>query len=116
MKYIKTKDGIFESEKVNIVKRIPLNAEPFYSIEINMGKGLTSIYVDIIAKADTIEELCDEFVLPKFREVFAIDRFSKQVCINHIKCGNGDAFGAIWCEWGLKYVAKLNDRGELELL
>ena len=25
-------------------------------------------------------------------------------------------YGAIWTEWGLKYVAKMNDQGKLELL
>ena len=25
-------------------------------------------------------------------------------------------YGAIWTEWGLKYIAKMNSKGELELL
>ena len=24
--------------------------------------------------------------------------------------------GAIWCEWGLKYVAKMNDKGDFVLI
>ena len=107
MKYIRTKEGIYStSELIKCEdKRFP-------------DGWFTKSGVPLIAinQADTIKELCDEFVLPKFREVFAIDVFSKQICINHIKCGNGDVYGAIWTERGLIYVAKMNEKGELELI
>ena len=27
-----------------------------------------------------------------------------------------NVYGAIWTEWGLKYVSKMNEKGELELI
>ena len=86
MRYIRTKYGIYE-------------------------------YVDydneciIIKQADTIEELCDEFVVVIENKPHLIPReWLKQEIIVDV------LYGAIWTEWGLKYVAKMNDKGELELL
>ena len=115
MKYIRTKDGIYEVVGFDDECIIP-------SLLIKVKKDCCIERIthcckdDILKEASTPEELCDEFVLPKFREVFAIDVFSKQICINHIKCGNGDVYGAIWTERGLIYVAKMNEKGELELI
>ena len=63
--------------------------------------------------ADTIEELCDEFVIVNGK----IHQTTK--ALNKIKeyFNPYDTFyGAVWCEWGLKYVAKLDDKGEFQLL
>lgn len=74
---------------------------------------------EIVDEANTIEELCDEFIvvsdncekpiisaLPFIElQLYAIGR------TKYVNC-----YGAIWCEWGLKYVAKMNDKGKLELL
>jgi hypothetical protein len=67
---------------------------------------------DIIAQSDSIEKLCDEFVYVSKEDG------------NHMFHMNGiphftkldDIYGAIWTKWGLKYVAKMNEKGELELL
>lgn len=74
---------------------------------------------EIVDEANTIEELCDEFIvisdncekpiisaLP-FNELklYAKNRTKYTIC-----------YGAIWTELGLKYVAKMNEKGELELL
>ena len=64
-----------------------------------------------VDKADTIEELCDEFVVVIENKPHLIPReWLKQEIIVDV------LYGAIWTEWGLKYVAKMNDKGELELL
>ncbi len=104
MKYIRTKDGIYW----NILDGV-------LSPQTWIGNP--------IAEADTIEELCDEFV--------SVDNYGNKSIGNDfelakakykilnagaVKMLNGDVFGAIWTEWGLKYVAKMNDKGELELL
>lgn len=66
---------------------------------------------EIVDKADTIEELCDEFVVVIENKPHLIPReWLKQEIIVDV------LYGAIWTEWGLKYVAKMNDKGELELL
>lgn len=68
-------------------------------------------------EASAIEELCDEFVvflkgscgghwLPPIKD---FEHTKKEYCYDEI-------YGAIWTEWGLKYVAKMNEKGELELL
>ena len=116
MKYIRTKDNIYERTKV-----IRIVAD---------GKEASVWHADrdtelIIKVGNTIEELCDEFVLrwkdgtcdtfnydytQSFRSV-GIDRYNLQ-----LKYKNCDLFGAIWTDKGLIYVAKMNDKGELELL
>lgn len=48
MKYIKTFDGIYETEKLGPVAEV---------------MELTKLNDDLIAKADTIEELLDEYVI-----------------------------------------------------
>ncbi len=71
--------------------------------------------------ADTIEELCDEFV-------WNLKESNKRTVANnifpfsHIKLDldkqfhNYELYGAIWTDKGLIYVAKMNDKGELELI
>ena len=62
--------------------------------------------------ADTIEELCDEFVYETSKGKRYIEKY-----LSH---NNGieiiAVYGAIWNNRGLKYIAKMNDKGELELL
>ena len=81
---------------------------------------------NIVKKADTIEELCDEFVLehPLFASNCKTLYHSLEKAKNGIKKHNDDAhkmfdfiiYGAIWTNKGLIYVAKMNDKGELERL
>ena len=105
MKYIRTKDGIYKS------KRNPIEKDCLVIGEKENGK-LGLIVKDIIKKADTIDELCDEFVV-----------VDKEDNCHHLTLKTElydtidyEIYGAIWTEWGLKYVAKMNDKGELELL
>ena len=111
MKYIRTKDGIYEVE------------EWFKPLENDMvyipNEGLNKI----LKQADTIEELCDRFVIEykqhneqrilktyiKVERNFLRDKMYK---LNHIQ----NLYGAVWTDKGLIYVAKMNDKGELELL
>ena len=66
--------------------------------------------VEIIKKAETIKELCDEFVMISNEK-------PKLDCGCHSYSDkNIQIYGAIWTEWGLKYVAKMNNKGELELI
>lgn len=82
----------------------------------------------IIKIANTIEELCDCLVL--WKNIIPI-RHSKAKCdVDEfaIKRGNyawderkykeaySNTYGAIWTDKGLIYVAKANEKGELELL
>ena len=99
MKYIRTKD--------NIVKHPHPNAEVF------------TFRYEIVKQADTIEKLCDQFVLLDHNKVFLLANNNFSV-IRDIWKNNRYAeiyiYGAIWTDKGLIYVAKMNDKGELELL
>ena len=112
MKYIRTKDGIFELIWVVVGK----NGKQFI-IEKYDG----AIYEEeIIAQADTIEELCDEFVVVyKDSEPYLTQHLSYAEMEEYnlrVNGNNGIIYGAIWTDKGLIYVAKMNDKGELELL
>lgn len=120
-KYIRTKDNIYE-----------LNPHDYESPMCVDGETLTTcVYTknhewvaksDIIKQADTIKELCDEFV-KKSKEIgndyfeigknaFVIfDRKYHKEDLEHY-----NYYGAIWTDKGLIYVAKMNNEGELELI
>lgn len=104
MKYIRTKDGIF-----GVILISPLG---FVRIDKRDGTYPDVFEKDIIKQADTIEELCDEFVSvwDEYHDVWAT--LNEAVCL----CSESDIYGAIWTDKGLIYVAKMNDKGELELL
>lgn len=75
---------------------------------------------EIVKEADTIEELCDEFVIVYengARIVYGDLEWAKVKAIASSKIGiKLMIYGAIWTECGLKYIAKINSKGELELL
>ena len=75
---------------------------------------------EIVAEADTIEELCDEFVIAYEnggRIVYGDLEWAKVKAMVNSKSGiKSIIYGAIWTDKGLLYVAKMNDKGELELL
>lgn len=116
MKYIRTKNGII------------LNPAPF-----DCGNNEYGLYNGESARqAGTIEELCDEFVAirkdgvkflveirkAKHGRILAIktDLFIwKKPLIKSIK-KEFQVYGAIWTDKGLIYVAKMNKKGEFELL
>ena len=73
-----------------------------------------------ISQADTIEELIDEYVVD-CSEDYEYPEYYPKVCAgwllgDYIQADGFIVYGAIWTERGLKYVAKMNEKGELELL
>ena len=112
MNYIRIKDKILSTKDL-------INAE--------LGdKRFKDIYISedyvlykAIKKADTIEQLCDEFVLvidDKIHQIILGETTLKDE-INIIKHNKlHKIYGAIWTDKGLIYVAKMNDKGELELI
>ena len=131
MKYIRTKDGIIvdTTKYKNVVERT-FNGK-VVAIDLNHwgqdnDKYPTFIEIkDIINQADTIEELCDRFVMfcPNAvrRKIRVYDTMSSiSLYFKRDKRWNGNmvdkVYGAIWTDKGLIYVAKMNDKGELELL
>ena len=96
MKYIRFKNGIIKQDsEIFTAREKPLNV------------------------ADSIKELCDEFVntwensKPSFWDKLE-NAISEK---NSVKFDvHKELFGAIWTDKGLIYVAKMNEKGCLELL
>lgn len=139
MKYIRTKDGriidlrlwnnhnviMFNSgncyNRKNIVHHYEfyIKDDEVYAIpKKEDGTRLDKKYNDILVEynvlkqADTIEELCDEFVCFENKMTFHnLETITSSCNLKHLTI-----YGAIWTDKGLIYVAKMNDKGELELL
>lgn len=115
MKYVRTNDGIFEikidedSKKRGISNYFYFRRKD-YDCKLYLKKSDLKNY----KQADTIEELCDEFVdiykNEKPETTLLSDIIYFEMYKHHI------IYGAIWTDKGLIYVAKMNDKGELELL
>ena len=118
MKYIRTKCNIFEViEETDLVYRV-VGA----SRERNNVYSKSKCRTEVIKSADTIEGLCDEFVLvgerlaPKHSFLtFEQAKFNFKSLINQTYVEFA-IYGAMWTDKGLIYVAKMNEKGELELL
>lgn len=112
MKYIRT---IEEPNKIHEVAWISCGFIGF--LDEKNGCDQSHIY----RQADTIEELCDEFVWVNHKTntrafegqpLEQVKEYYLQQCDKEL----WDFYGAIWTDKGLIYVAKMNDKGELELL
>lgn len=118
MKYIRTKDGIYEVLEIYTYtkKKLGVIIESLGCKTQNENELKTIFFCDVLKHADTIEELCDEFVVihKELNGNHIIHRYNWLGKSEH-KMGN-EVYGAIWTECGLKYVAKMNEKGELELL
>lgn len=113
MKYIRTKDGVYEIKGANLITK-----------SFTIYKGKRQCFVkekDIIKQAETIEELCDEYVVvynesKKFKKPFTSFYEDKIGVLKEHDLNECKIYGAIWADKGLIYVAKMNEKGELELL
>ena len=134
MRYIRTKNGvIIDLEKfINNEKDTPYYTDFIFdeitkdghlkwtaigtdknTMENQRGRRCqfdATLNSEIIKQADTIEELCDEFVM--------ISGGKHKLDIGCHSYGDKkiQIYGAIWTDKGLIYVAKMNEKGELELL
>ena len=115
MKYIRTKDGIYE---------YTYHSKAFDGVyTTTMGVNHLILYKEIVKESDTIEELCDCFIKIKRKsgcKPFILKHDFRDLPIlkeQKIKYPESDVYGAIHIEnKGLIYVAKMNEKGELELL
>ena len=119
MKYIRTKDRIREiiedfGGSCNVKSTYPKGRPSIDNFTVVSG-------VRFAPRADTIEELCDEFVViynesRKFTKPFTSVYCDIKDVLKEHDLSECKIYGAIWTELGLKYVAKMNAEGELELL
>lgn len=113
MKYIRTKDKLLIAPELYDNGGVVLCSDPPKYETRNAKNEWGCVEVsEVIKQADTIEELCDEFV----RVSKSIHDFLVSDDIPTKKFDDTEIYGAIWSDKGLIYVAKLNDKGELELL
>ncbi len=130
MKYIRTKDGrIIKTDGKGCFKE--WYGETLYFRDKNQTHYLNGI--EFVTQSDTIEELCDEAVA-----VYP-DGTHDNCSVMHIVDNNGfceavygclsvsiddlkkdyecwEVYGAVWTNKGLIYVAKMNSKGDLELI
>ena len=102
--YIRTKDGVYEV-KVNKYHEL-----------VYCKNNQIVLSCNIIKQSENIEELCDRFVVmdKETKEVMNIVSFLAYAKLwSYCKY---NIYGAVWCECGLRYVAKLDDKGKLELI
>lgn len=119
MRYIRTEKGFI----LDTQNTLPYMLDNGY-IDFNSG-GMFKIK----STSDTIEELCDEFVIikvnDKFDEYIHSDYYNDKkfyiyntdegITLNEVLRHNYIVYGAIWTDKGLIYVAKLRgDKGKWE--
>ena len=118
MKYIRTEDGIYVFE--DFAKTRGERCLNHYGYQDKNGGCILGTLEDwkCCKKADTIEELCDGFVV-RYPNGYLVYKYKKMIddyFSEHHKCLIEKVWGAIWTSKGLIYVAKMNEKGELELL
>ena len=116
-RYIRTKNGVYE-----LISDLDNKG---YNVKVeNHGTYKLVSKATILAQADTIEELCDELVVcdPQFSLPFTRERAWGSLYLDtsseeKFKKGKLEAvYGSIWVDGNLIKVAKMNEKGELELL
>ena len=109
MKYIRTKDG--RILRVPFTKEEYDDAFPNTNMPYEKWFNLWVYDVEIIKQADTIEELCDCYS-------YDTETVKDYLVARSWKLHNleREIYGCIKTDKGLIYVAKMNDKGELELL
>ncbi len=115
IKYIRTKDDVFIVEKENELYIWCYNRhiKKMYAKEKNNHLSCGCDYIGKYETANTIEELCDEFVYNN-RILSEEDKNNKDY-LSQLWWFN-DVYGAIWTSKGLIYVAKMDDEGKLVLI
>ena len=108
MRYIRTKD------ENNLVIDLSELVLPYRIVDGYFDANSFGRF-KILKSADTIEELCDEFVV-KIKTGYLITYYDKKLLTQDANKNGADVYGAIWTDKGLIYVAKMNNKGELELI
>jgi len=127
MKYIRTKDRIYEEEKVNLIADAA-SGEIYVEKMIN---GFTSHMEQVTKQANTIEELVDGYYLDidnhPFDSTQVYDKDELQRALEEKADWQSysdrkyleyeiNLYAFIKTSKGLIYVAKMNDKGELCLI
>lgn len=112
MKYIRTKNGVYELATEITITEFQI---------IDHLHNRVFLKSEIQSQADTIEELCDEFVCWLNNQPTHFD-LDENLTVKEVKKNldswkaKAEVYGCIWTDKGLIYVAKMNEKGELELI
>lgn len=115
MKYIRTKDD----RLFRVIKDLTYENTYYFETKAEMLTIMTEEkYLSTMGKvADTIEELCDWFVLKEDNKIRVLyDSLENAITCEENDIARYEIIGAIETDKGLIYVAKMNSNGELELL
>ena len=112
MKYIRTKDSIYKVESETCHKK------GYY---IDRYEEDVILKDQVIKQSENLEELCDEFVCYSEcfnRSYYFIYKNSYDELKSDVQMfsPNYSAYGAIWTSKGLIFVARMNDKGDFELI
>ena len=102
MKYIRTNERIIEFKQYDEVR--------------NRATELGLTYTEKILKtANTIEELCDEyvFICKDLKQPQLVIPMNFEYCKKEFK--DAEIYGAMWTYGGLVYVAKMDKEGQFQL-
>ena len=105
--YIRTKDGIYKVEGETCHKQ---------GYFIDRYEEDVILKEQVIKQSENLEELCDRFVVmdKETKEVISIVSFLAYAKLwSYCKY---NIYGAIWTDFGLKYVARLTEDGGIELI
>lgn len=118
MKYIRTKDGVYEIERY-------YEPRDYYWVKQDYDNQPIGSE-EVLKQADTIEELCDTYVIKGEFGIYLVgfdelDRHAMGQTKEELLSGKLEAYGAIWVidDNGaptLKSVAKANKDGKLCLI
>lgn len=122
MKYIRTENGIYKVTATAETNKIYEYGNCYQIYDHNNCIRKDILIKDIIKQADTIEELCDELVIA-YKDCYEKRTYLYSRTIQEFKENRTNYkskfftyYGAIWTNKGLIYVAKMNEKGELELI
>ena len=117
MKYIRTKNGeVFIKHFDKSRNRYYWESQEHTTKLTHMSyKEFLKYFGGLDKKSDNLKELCDKYVYIRpngFHESY--DNLSDDD-LDYIREG-WIIYGAVWTDKGLIYIAKVNNKGELELL
>ena len=124
-RFIRTENGVYELvDDKYIIKNNKLYEKEYFNNPFGDGSDeyLGEVFIsDILAEADTIEELCDVYVSvyeeQLDNEIFWANKYTPTEVHNFYQGYiPKEVMGAIWTDKGLIYGAKMNKDGELELI
>lgn len=122
--FIRTEEEIYDTERTHDLE---IKDNELYQTIAWLDRN-PFLLGTIVKQAETIEELCDEFVYIKHIDDKTFHYFYNNIntTTNELYCSDGilhykpredlEIYGAIWTNKGLIYVSKVNEKGELELL